>query len=104
MTTSAKPSAKRHSRLGSNFDDFLRDEGLLEEAEAIAIKRVLALKLADLMQSQNLSKAAAAGRMKSSRRAVEQVLDPENASVSLLTLNRAARAVGRRPKVELVPV
>ena len=67
-----------------------------------AIKRAIALKLGDLIESAHLTKSEAAGRMKTSRAAVDRLLDPNNTSVTLLTLNRAARALGRRLKVDLV--
>ena len=72
--------------IGSNFDDFLAEEGLLEEAEAIAVKRVLAYQIGELMKSQNLSKAEMARRMKTSRAALDRLLDPENRSVTLNTM------------------
>src|SRR5436190_13809382 len=102
MTTSAKPRTKTNPRLGSSLDSFLEEEGLLEEAEAVAIKRAIALQLGDLIASAHLSKSEAAGRLKTSRAAVDRLLDPNNTSVTLLTLNRAARALGRRLKIELV--
>ena len=69
--------------IGSNFDDFLTEEGLLEEAESIAVKRVLAFQIKELMELQNLSKAEMARRMETSRAALERLLDPENRSVTL---------------------
>jgi predicted XRE-type DNA-binding protein len=62
--------------LGSDFDEFLDEEGLLEEAEAVATKRVLAFQIAQAMKEQNLSKAAMARRMRTSRSAVDRLLDP----------------------------
>lgn len=86
---------------GSTLDEFLDEEGTLAEAEAVAIKRVLAFQLAEIMQQQKLTKTQLAQRMKTSRSALERLLDPENASVTLLTLERAARALGRRIKIEI---
>ncbi len=86
---------------GSTLDGFLDEDGILAEAGAVAIKRVLAFQLAEIMQQQKLTKTQLARRMKTSRSALERLLDPENASVTLLTLERAARALGRRIKVEL---
>lgn len=102
MPTPAKPRTKSNPHLGSSLDSFLEGEGLLEEAEAVAIKRSIALQLGDLMASANLSKSEAAGRLKTSRAAVDRLLDPNNTSVTLLTLNRAARAFGRRLNIQLV--
>jgi antitoxin HicB len=87
--------------VGSTLDDFLDEEGLLAEAEAVAVKRVIAYQLGEMMKEQGLSKTALAGRMKTSRASLERLLDPENASVTLLTLERAARALGMRVKIEL---
>jgi len=87
--------------IGSALDDFLDEEGLLAEAEAVAVKRVIAYQLVELMESQGLSKTELARRMKTSRASLERLLDPENASVTLLTLERAARALGMRVKIEL---
>ena len=87
--------------VGSRLDDFLDEEGLLAESEAVAVKRVVAYQLREMMKEQGLSKTALARRMKTSRAALERLLDPENASVTLLTLERAARALGMRIKIEL---
>lgn len=88
--------------LGSNFDDFLMEEGLLAEVEAVAIKRVIAYQLAELMKEKNLTKTAMAERMETSRAALERLLDPANESVTLQTLERAAMALGKRLKIEFV--
>lgn len=87
--------------IGSNFDDFLEEEGVLAEAESIAIKRVLAFQLKELMKAQKLNKTQLAKRMKTSRSALERLLDPDNPSVTLLTLERAARALGKNIKIEI---
>jgi antitoxin HicB len=88
--------------LGSDFDSFLEEEGLLEEAEAVATKRVLAFQISQAMEEQKLSKAAMARRMKTSRSALDRLLDPDTGSVTLLTIERAAHALGRRLRVEMV--
>ncbi|MGB4582058.1 MAG: helix-turn-helix transcriptional regulator [Coriobacteriia bacterium] len=90
---------KKH--IGSDFDDFLRDEGVLDEAEAVAIKRVIAYQLAQEMERANISQSELARRMKTSRSSVERLLDPANPSVTLVTLERAASAIGKRLKVQL---
>jgi antitoxin HicB len=92
----------KKEHLGSNFDDFLREEGLLEDAEATAAKRVIAFQIAQEMRRRRLSKSEMATRMKTSRPALERLLDPTNRSVTLSTLERAASAVGKKLKVELV--
>jgi antitoxin HicB len=88
--------------IGSNFDDFLAEEGLLTEAQAVAVKRVLAYQIEQLMISQNLSKTVMARRMNTSRAALNRLLDPANPSVTLQTLERAASVLGKRLQVELV--
>ncbi len=86
---------------GSRFDDFLEEEGLLAEAEAVAIKRVLACQIEDLMQKEGLSKSEMARRMGTSRSALDRLLDPKNPSVTLLTIKRAAMALGKKVRFEL---
>ena len=88
--------------LGSSLDDFLAEEGLLAEAEAVAVKRVLAFQLAQLMAAQQVSKAEMARRMKTSRTAVNRLLDPDSEAATLTSLEKAAAALGRRLHVELV--
>jgi antitoxin HicB len=88
--------------LGGDFDDFLRDEGLLEEVEATAAKRVIAMQIADEMRRARLTKSELAQRMKTSRPAVDRLLDPANPSVTLSTLERAAAAVGKKLRLELI--
>jgi predicted XRE-type DNA-binding protein len=90
---------KKH--IGTDFDDFLRDEGMLDEAEAAATKRVIAYQIAQEMERANVSQSELARRMNTSRSSVERLLDPDNPSVTLVTLERAARAVGKRLKVQL---
>jgi DNA-binding Xre family transcriptional regulator len=88
--------------IGSNFDDFLAEKGLLTEAQAVAVKRVLAYQIEQLMIAQNLSKTVMARRMNTSRAALNRLLDPANPSVTLQTLERAASVLGKRIQVELV--
>ena len=87
--------------IGSNFDDFLSEEGLLEEATAVAVKRYIAFQLAEKMLQTNLSKAEMARRMETSRSALDRLLDPDNSSVTLQTLQSAVQALGGRLKIEL---
>jgi antitoxin HicB len=88
--------------IGSDFDSFLAEEGILEETERVAIKRVLAMQLQNLMGEQNLSKAEMARRMETSRAALNRLLDPENKSVTLRTMERAARILGKQLHLTLV--
>jgi antitoxin HicB len=90
---------KKH--LGSNLDDFLREDRLLEAVESMAIKRVIAFQIAEEMKRRRLTKLEMAGRMKTSRAAIDRLLDPTNPAVTLSTLERAASALGRKLKVEL---
>ena len=90
---------KKH--IGSNFDDFLKEENLYEQIQAVAIKRVIAYQIAEEMKKKNLSKTEMASRMKTSRAALERLLDPENASITLITLERAASALGKKLTVQL---
>jgi antitoxin HicB len=93
---------KARGRIGSSFDDFLKEDGIYEEVTARAIKRVIARQLGVLMQEEGLTKAALAKRMRTSRAQLDRLLDPENESVTLGTLSRAAHAVGRQLRMELV--
>jgi antitoxin HicB len=88
--------------IGSTFDDFLREEGTYEATQAVAIKRVVAWQIEQAMNRQHITKAEMARRMDTSRSQLDRLLDPGSESVTLQTLTRAARAVGRRVKVELV--
>jgi antitoxin HicB len=90
---------KKH--IGENFDDFLHEEGLLEEVEAFAIKRVVSFQIAQEMKRRRLTKTEMTHRMKTSRAALERLLDPDNPSVTLSTLERAASALGKKLRVEL---
>ena len=87
---------------GSSFEDYLREEGVYEQTTARAIKRVLARQIAEAMQSHGLSKTAMARQMETSRAALDRLLDPANDSVTLQTLAKAAQAVGRKIRLELV--
>jgi antitoxin HicB len=90
------------THIGSSLEDFLEEEGQLEEARQIAAKRVLAWQLQQAMESQHLSKVEMAKRMQTSRSQLDRLLDPDNDKVQLDTLNRAAAIVGKRIKIELI--
>ena len=90
---------KKH--VGSDFDDFLKDDGIYEQVQAVAIKRVIAYQIAEEMKKKKLSKTEMANRMKTSRAALERLLDPENASITLITLERAASALRKKLSVQL---
>jgi antitoxin HicB len=99
---SARKAKSGRAGTGSTFDAFLKEEGLYEHAQALAIKRVIAWQIAQEMEKQSLSKVAMAGLMQTSRSQLDRLLDPDNDQVKLETLSRAARALGRKLKVALV--
>jgi DNA-binding Xre family transcriptional regulator len=89
---------KKH--LGGDFDNFLEEENI-DMANSIAIKRVIAYQIAEEMKKKKLSKTEMASRMKTSRAALERLLDPDNVSITLVTLERAASALGKKLKIQL---
>lgn len=91
----------KNRHIGTSFDDFLDEEGLRADAEATAIKRVIAYQIEMEMKQANLSKTAMAEKMHTSRTALDRLLDPSNVSVTLQTLERAALALGKSLKIEL---
>jgi antitoxin HicB len=91
--------SKKHT--GSSIDDFLKDEGIFDEAQAQAVKEVVAWQLAEAMKKKRISKARLATLLKTSRSQVDRLLDPKN-DVTLSSLQRAAAILGRRVTVELV--
>ncbi len=93
--------AKKH-HLGSSFDSFLQQDGIYGGVTFAAIKRVLASQIADAMAEQRLTKTAMASRMHTSRAALDRLLDPEQESVTLGTLTKAAQVLGRQLRMELV--
>jgi antitoxin HicB len=96
MAMSLKKNRKKKDRSGSTFDSFLEEEGIREEVEAVAIKRVLAWQLEEAMQEQQKTKQAMAKQLHTSRSQLDRLLDPQNVSVTLDTITRAARALGKR--------
>ena len=91
--------SKKH--MGSSIDDFLREEGIFEEAQAQEIKEVVAWQLAQAMKKKRISKSRMATLLKTSRTQVDRLLDPKN-DITLSSLQRAAAMVGRRVTIELV--
>ncbi len=92
----------KNPHIGSTLDDLLDEDGTLAEASAIAIKRVLAWEIGKAMEEGNINKTAMARRMKTSRAALDRLLSPGNTSVTLNTMDRAARALGKRLSIELM--
>jgi antitoxin HicB len=91
--------SKKH--MGSRIDDFLKEEGIFEEAQAQAVKEVVAWQLAEAMKREKISKNKLAKMLKTSRTQVDRILDPKN-DITLGSLQRAAAVVGRRVTIELV--
>ena len=91
-----RKNRKRTDHSGSTFDSFLEREGIREEVEAVAIKRVLAWQLEEAMRQQQKTKQAMAKQLHTSRSQLDRLLDPRNVSVTLDTITRAARALGKR--------
>jgi antitoxin HicB len=102
MRTKKNRKATGHS--GSTFDSFLEEEGIREEVEAVAIKRVLAWQLEQAMQEQQKTKQAMAKQLRTSRSQLDRLLDPQNVSVTLDTITRAARALGKRVIIRVADV
>lgn len=93
---------KRNPHIGSDFDDLLREDGILDEVQAVAIKRVVAHQLERGMKAKQLTKTVMAKRMGTTRAQLDRLLDPDNPSATLASLVKAANAVGKRVKISLV--
>ena len=93
---------KRHPRHGSSLDDFLKEEGVFDEFQAVAVKEVIAWQIQEAMKAQDLSKNQMSALMKTSRAQLDRLLDPKHGNVTLETLQRAAHILGRELRVELV--
>ncbi len=87
--------------IGSNFDDFLRDNGMFEDVSLVAIKRYIAYELSQKMKLSKLSKTQMAKQMETSRSSLDRLLDPDNDSVTLRTLQNAVKTLGGRLKIEI---
>lgn len=92
----ARKSRNKVNHSGSTFDSFLEHEGIRDEVEAVAIKRVIAWQFEQAMREQRKTKQAMAKQLQTSRSQLDRLLDPTNASVTLDTITRAARALGKR--------
>ncbi len=88
--------------IGSSFDEFLEDEALLDEATAVAVKRVIAWQIAQEMKAQHLTKSSMASKMQTSRAALNRLLDATDTSLTLTTLSSAASVLGKKFRIELV--
>ena len=85
---------------GSSFDEFLAAEGILEEVSAKALKRLLVLQITDIMAERNISKTALAQKIQTSRSQLDRLLDPDNTTITLASLEQLARAVGKQLRIE----
>jgi predicted XRE-type DNA-binding protein len=101
MTEKSMARKKINPHVGSDFEDFLAEEGRLQESSALAIKRVLAWEIERVMKETNVSQAELARRMKTSRAVVHRLLDATDPSVTLATISKAATALGRSVRVAL---
>ena len=93
----------KKQNVGSDFDDFLAEEGMLEEVTAVAVKRVIAWQIEQEMSAQKITKTAMAKKMHTSRASLNRLLDENDTSLTLATLAGAAAALGRRIKLEFAP-
>jgi len=89
----------KDSNVGSSFDDFLKEDGIYEEVRARALKRVIAMEVADIMKHEHLTKTAVAKAMETSRSQLDRILDPKFTGVTLETLDRVAQALGKRMNI-----
>lgn len=85
----------------SDFDEFLQEEGILAETEAIAIKRVIAYQIEQEMKEQNINKSTMAKLMHTSRTSVDRLLDPMNKSLTISTLEAATQALGKKLNISI---
>ena len=97
-----KTMKETNKNIGSDFDDFLTEENMRDEVEATAIKRVITFQLQQEMKKKNITKTIMAKKMHTSRSAIDRLFDPENDSLTLVTLNKAAHALGKTLKVQIV--
>ncbi len=94
-------SKRANPHIGSSFDQFLEQEGILSEVEIVAAKRVIAFQIAESMKTEKISKSAMATRMGTSRAVLDRLLDPENTGVTLKTLGKAAAVLGKKISISL---
>jgi len=92
----------KNAAIGSSFDSFLEEEGILDEVENEAVKKLIVIQIRQSLEEHKISKTELAHRLETSRAAVDRLLDPENDSITLNTLKRAAMVIGKRLRLELV--
>jgi antitoxin HicB len=91
----------KNLHLGSSFDSFLKEEGIFEEVHAAAMKRVIAFRIQEEMEKKKMTQTEMAKIMGTSRAAIKRLLDPKNTSITLLTLNKAAAALGKELELKI---
>jgi antitoxin HicB len=99
-----KAKAQQNVHRGSDFRDFLAEEGLLAEVEILAFKRSVALQLQQILEQEHMTKTQLATRMKTSRASLDRLLDPQNPSLTVASIGKAAAALGRKVDLRFVPV
>ena len=104
MKTKAPKKQNENPHIGSNFDDFLEDEGIRGEVETLALKKLVSLQLQEILESEDVSKSELATRMKTSRTSVNRMLDPVNPSLTVASIGKVAAALGRKLEFKFVRV
>ena len=102
MIVDKRDTMKSQQGIGSSFDEFLQEEWMLAQAEAVAIKRMIAFQLEETMAKEHITKTEMAKRMNTSRSAINRLLDPLNTSITLATIESAAAAMGKRLQIQVV--
>jgi DNA-binding Xre family transcriptional regulator len=98
-----KTKLKTPPHRGSDFSDFLAEEGIRPDVEILALKRVVALELQQILEHEHITKTQLASRMKTSRASLDRILDPTNPSLTVATLGKAAAALGRKVELRFIP-
>lgn len=104
ISTSIENRMSRNPYIGSSFDDLLEEDGTLEEINLIVIKRVISWQIQEAMHQKKINKTEMAKEMHTSRSSLNRLLDPENVSVTIDTIERATKVVGKRIHIELVDI
>lgn len=98
-----KTKHQKNPHRGSDFSDFLEEEEIRPDVEVLALKRVVALEIQQILEQEHITKTQLASRMKTSRASLDRILDPTNPSLTVATLGKAAAALGRKVELRLVP-
>jgi hypothetical protein len=102
-TTQMKTKTSKNAHRGGDFREFLDEQGILAEVEILALKRVVAIELQQILEEERITKTQLAARMKTSRASLDRILDPSNPSLTIASLGKAAAALGRKVELQLVP-